>query len=96
MNPTTHATKEINKCFKNATKRLWECQTIEQVENMEKTPQERSPHRGNSMLQGSSDLPNPNKTREQKIDELEDHYSNVLYDKTDEEIDLEYNEKLGG
>ena len=35
------------------------------------------------------------KSREQKREELEDRYSNVLFDMDDEELDGEYEEKVG-
>ncbi len=50
----------------------------------------------NKLFQKESDrmwLPEP-KTREDKQNELEDVYSNKLYDMTDEELDEEYKEKM--
>lgn len=35
------------------------------------------------------------KTRENKISELEDHYSNVLFGMDDEQLDQEYSDRIG-
>lgn len=49
-------------------------------------------HRSHAVMTGMMDVP---KSREQKVEELCDHYDNVLFDMTDEEIDGEYVGKVG-
>lgn len=49
-------------------------------------------HRAFNIISSMLDTP---KTNEQKREELEDHYSNKLFEMDDEELDVEYKEKIG-